>query len=437
MRYFKEPNQDVKNPKYPCGICSKNVGKRMKSVQCDLCNFWNHIKCDGIDDKPYEDLKKTDKSELYFCKICKEEIFPFQTLSHDQYQTSIVKNIEITENLNLKTSPTPVLKILLNDIENCNDESPINCCYYDYATKIPKAGNKEVSMFHLNTASLGLHKEELETSLSLLDLKFDVIALTETKIRTGSDPIFDMSLSGYTHFQTPTECAKGGALLYMKNNIDCKRRTDLEQLMYKSKELESVFVEAVNDGKKNKLYACIYRHPSMEIQDFNKNYLEPVLLKLSSENKIVYLLGDFNIDLLKNESNEDINNYYNILTSNLFIPHITLPTRITSHSKTLIDNIFSNDPNFAEGVSGNFTFSISDHFPQFLSVPRQDTRPPRKHNIHKRNMKSLVKEDLIADILNIDWNEILSTTKMDTNYSFEAFDEKINEVIDKHAPLKK
>ena len=52
-------------------------------------------------------------------------------------------------------------------------------------------------------------------------------------------------------------------------------------------------------------------------------------------------------------------------------------------------------------------------------------------------MKSLVKEDLIADILNIDWNEILSTTKMDTNYSFEAFDEKINEVIDKHAPLKK
>ena len=27
------------------------------------------------------------------------------------------------------------------------------------------------------------------------------------------------------------------------------------------------------------------------------------------------------------------------------------------------------DPNFANGVSGNFTFSISDHLPQFLVMP--------------------------------------------------------------------
>ena len=161
-------------------------------------------------------------------------------------------------------------------------------------------------MFHLNIASLGLHKDELETSLSLLDHKFDVIAITETKIRSGIEPIFDLSLSGYNNpFLTPTERARGGALLYVKNNIDCKRRNDLEQLMYKSRKLESVFIETINEGKKNKIYACIYRHPSMEIEDFNKNYLEPVLLKLASENKIIYLLGDFNIDLLKTETYDD------------------------------------------------------------------------------------------------------------------------------------
>ena len=109
---------------------------------------------------------------------------------------------------------------------------------------------------------------------------------------------------------------------------------------YKPRELESVFIETVNEGKKNKIYACIYRHPSMDIEEFNKKYMEPVLLKLSSENKIAFLLGDFNIDLLKTETDDDISNFYNILTSNLFMPHITLPTRITSHSKTLIDNIF-------------------------------------------------------------------------------------------------
>ena len=147
--------------------------------------------------------------------------------------------------------------------------------------------------------------------------------------------------------------------------------------MYKACELESVFVEIVNDGKRNNIYGCIYRHPSMEIDDFNSNFSEQLITKLSHENKTSYLLGDMNIDLLKTDSDESTNSYYNILTSNLFTPHITLPTRITSHSKTLIDNIFSNDPNFNQGVSGNFIFSISDHLPQFLLMPREDNRPPK------------------------------------------------------------
>ena len=437
MRHFNEPNENDKNPKYPCGICLKTVGKRMKAIQCDLCNYWNHIKCDGIDNKTYEALKKSNDPELYYCKICKEDIFPFQTLSNDQYCTSIVKNIEINENLNLKTSPSPVLKVLFDDLDNSNEESPINCGYYDYSTPI-KNSNNDLSMFHLNIASLGLHKEELVNSLSILDVDFDVIAVTETKIRVGIDPIFDLSIPGYkAPFQTPTECAKGGALLYVKSGIDCKQRKDLEKLMYKSCELESVFIETINEGKKNKIFACIYRHPSMELDDFNNNFLEPFLMKLSRENKTAYLLGDFNVDLLKTDTDDNINNYYNILTSNLFVPHITLPTRITSHSNTLIDNIFSNDPNFLEGVSGNFTISISDHLPQFLIMPRKNNHPPKKHNIQKRDIKSINKESLVADFLNTNWHEVLSIPKMDVNQSYACFDKSVNEIIDKHAPLKK
>ena len=161
------------------------------------------------------------------------------------------------------------------------------------------------------------------------------------------------------------------------------------------------------------------------------------LEKLSAENKISYLLGDFNIDLLKTETDENISNFYNILNSHLFIPHITKPTRITSHSKTLIDNIFSNNPQFTCGVSGNFTFSISDHLPQFLIMPGGKNNPPKKHNILKRNMKSLVKENLVADVLSINWCEVISMDKMDVNYSFENFYTKISEIIDKHVPLKK
>ena len=87
----------------------------------------------------------------------------------------------------------------------------------------------------------------------------------------------------------------------------------------------------------------------MDVDLFNE-YLEKLLKKITSEKKIAYLMGDFNLDLLKTETDEKIGNYYDILTSHLFVPHITLPTRITTRSKTLIDNIFSNDPDFANGV---------------------------------------------------------------------------------------
>ena len=181
---------------------------------------------------------------------------------------------------------------------------------------------------------------------------------------------------------------QGGVIIYAKEDVTTKRRYDLEEKMYKSRELESVFLEIVNDGKRNEIFGCIHRHPSMELDEFNKKFFKDFIEKLASENKITYLSGDFNIDLLKIDIDDKISEFYSSLTSNLFVPHITLPTRITSHSQTLIDNIFSNDPDFAQGISGNFTFSISDHLAQFLIMPRPDKRIPRKQNTLKRDLKN-------------------------------------------------
>ena len=44
------------------------------------------------------------------------------------------------------------------------------------------------------------------------------------------------------------------------------------------------------------------------------------------------------------------------------------PTRVTDHSKTLIDNIFSNHIS-EEAICGSLTVTISDHLPQFLIMP--------------------------------------------------------------------
>ena len=79
-------------------------------------------------------------------------------------------------------------------------------------------------MFHLNIASLALHKDELVAAMSLTDVEFDVIALSETKIIKNKNPTFDITLPGYKEYFTQTESSKGGVITYIKDtfNVKCK-----------------------------------------------------------------------------------------------------------------------------------------------------------------------------------------------------------------------
>jgi hypothetical protein len=54
-------------------------------------------------------------------------------------------------------------------------------------------------------------------------------------------------------------------------------------------------------------------------------------------------MGDFNIDI-KNKSG-DADDFVNIMASNFLKPTSILPTRITNHSSTIIDNILINSDN--------------------------------------------------------------------------------------------
>ena len=80
----------------------------------------------------------------------------------------------------------------------------------------------------------------------------------------------------------------------------------------------------------------------MDLNEFNDNYVKKFLDNITRENKTNFLLSDFNIDLLKYESHNSTNEFLDSLSSNMILPYILHPTRITGHSKTLIDNIFSN-----------------------------------------------------------------------------------------------
>ena len=212
-------------------------------------------------------------------------------------------------------------------------------------------------------------------------------------------------MNDYFSFHTATEPTKGGTLRYISKKYSCKSRSDLNGLMYKPYEIESTFVEIINKNKKTKIIGCIYRHPSMGIDEFNNFYLTPLLQKTTKENEDTFLLGDFNIDLL-NYNHGKVVNYLDIMMSNLFLPHIILPTRITSRSKTLIDNIFTNTTNINSYISGNITTTISDHLPQFLIIPNNmNNQVPRKHNFFKCDLHNFDKVSFIDEIQNINWTQ--------------------------------
>ena len=103
-------------------------------------------------------------------------------------------------------------------------------------------------------------------------------------------------LNNYSFEFTPTEASVGGTLLYIANHLSYKCCNDLN--IYTKNELESTFIEIVNPKKSNILVGDIYRHPSMDFADFNCNSLNKLLENISKEQKSIFLLGDFDVNLL-------------------------------------------------------------------------------------------------------------------------------------------
>ena len=148
--------------------------------------------------------------------------------------------------------------------------------------------------------------------------------------------------------------------------------------------MESTLIEIVNPRKSNIIVVVIHRHPSMDLADFNCNYLKRLLKNTSKEQKSIFLLGDFNVNLLNYNQHNETNEFLDSRASNSFIPSILQPTRIINHSNTLIDDIFSNviDPDI---ISGNLTATIPDHLPQFAIIPNMFGNISGKSNIYERD----------------------------------------------------
>ena len=217
----------------------------------------------------------------------------------------------------------------------------------------------DFSFLHLNIRSLPHNLVKLTDYLSCLNIKFSVIGISETWL---NDSDHSVDINGFKFLHKYRQNRTGGGVgFYISNDLEFKLREDLS--LHNVDTVESLFIELIRPREKNIIVGIVYRPPNHRLDDFLSTNNE-LLGNISRENKICFLMGDFNINLINYQNHHLTGQFLDGMYSNMFFPLITRPSRITSHTATLIDNIFAN--NFFERSRSGLLFTdISNHLPVF------------------------------------------------------------------------
>lgn len=197
----------------------------------------------------------------------------------------------------------------------------------------------------------------------------------------------------------------GGVSLYISDDYEFKIRDDLTPKS-DGAEVESVFVELSGvSGVKNFVVGVIYRPPDSIIKDRSES-LSNSLDLINNEDKLCYIVGDFNINLFNYKSDTLTGDFLNILYSSYLFPLIHKSTRVKENSATLIDNILTNS--LSEGIkSGLLYLDLSDHFPIFqYSLIKVNRAKHTKKTMHKRIMSKSNITKFKDKLASISWDDL-------------------------------
>ena len=184
--------------------------------------------------------------------------------------------------------------------------------------------------------------------------------------------------------------------------------------------------------EKNVVIGVIYRPPNTDIYTFNDQFAT-LVENIKQEEKICYLMGGSNINLLNVEAHGPTSDFNDIMYSNGFIPLMTRPTRVTESTATLIDNIFTNRLNAQFGgiMQGILLTDISYHYPIF----HIDNNIKYKNVNIKRSSRSYsIKNKSNFLDARTEWANFF--TAMNTQEAFRLFQNKLKEIHDKCLPLR-
>ena len=314
-----------------------------------------------------------------------------------------------------------------------------NCSYFDESKLVQKfKACKNLKFLSWNLGSLPSKFDEFKGYVSHLqhnDIFFDVFCIQETFSIIDPD-LF--KLPNYNFVYTCRKRGKGGGIgIYIHERHRFNIINDLS--LFEDNLFESLTIKIDTDQKKSFNISCVYR-PNTPIQGMSTNdQLDYFIDKMSNLQATMssyrgdsFIIGDFNLDLLKFETHIKTNEFIENSLTNGFLPLITKPTRVTHASCTLIDNILSNTCNNTL-ESGVILNSISDHFPIFhVTCQTQKKEKP----------KSFISRDITTEKIN-QFNEMLSMNiwenvlnDLNPQSSFDKFYEEFDSAFNLYFPIR-
>lgn len=305
----------------------------------------------------------------------------------------------------------------------------VNC---NYVTQEQFESNFEpdgkLSIIHFNGRSLYKNFDFIKEYLQQFSCPFSVIAITETWFNIEKGIHFD--LNGYElRYMNRQNKVGGGVAIYIHNSIKYNVVTDLTLAI--DGIFECLTIEIVNEKKKNVIISCIYRTPSSSIETFNA-WMDKLFSSMNQ--KVLFICGDFNIDLLNPTKLKAIDDFTDTMYSLSLYPTITKPSRITSYSATIIDNIFTNVMD-GQVMSGLFICDITDHLPVFTLYGCDFHKT--KDTMITIAKRTLNEEAICAfnnSLAQQDWSSVYQEANVDTAY--DLFLDILTQLYNKHCPVK-
>ena len=442
------------SPQWICIMtnCCKPVPNHAYKIICHCCKEVYHMKCISLLSVELEHM--FDNLQNWLCPPCIEDLFPFNHIEDDDEFAYLCHNgisniIKISDLIY-----NPFDSNASNSI-NCSEFDPDlnffceqnlfsgHCCPYfleeTFNEQIKCFGGRDTQFFsvcHINIRSMKANLKDFINYTDTLHIDFQIIGVTETWLNDITCKLYDMENYEILEQHRPSKTG-GGVAIFLKNCINFVRRNDIEIF---NEYCESIFVEiekSVFGTEKNIVIGVIYRPPNSDLVTFTDT-MKNIVEIIRQEYKICYLMGDYNINLLNVDSHQLTSDFNDTLFSNGFVPLITRPTRVTSNSATLIDNIFTNQLNnnsINHVMSGILLTDISDHYPIFHIKKCGKLRRDVEININRRNYSYRNKVKFQESIASIDWTSVYSN--LDTQSAFSSFHRRLVDIHDKCFPLQK